>query len=304
MPRRSRLPAAAALVIGLAVSSGARSGAPTTVEGVDVVAPAPLKAPPSRPAVEAFVGAIGVTALTGQLATWSPTALPIGASSPLGAAADSLAGQTICPQIMGLPAAYADFIVARLRKVGTALGAPVSMKDCPSLQNNLVIVFPADAPGFIRDLARDKPQAFGLPSHGALVQDLERPPEPIRAWYGVQTVVTESRASRLSLTHRSIIFQVLIVVDRDRTDDLNMGQMSDYLTLIALAQVRPDKIPPMAPSILNVFNDIAAGRAPAQGMTRMDAAYLQALYAVGARQPGELQNDQIATRVLHKLSRR
>jgi hypothetical protein len=49
------------------------------------------------------------------------------------------------------------------------------------------------------------------------------------------------------------------------------------------------------------FNDNAAGRAPADGMTRMDAAYLQALYAVGPRQPGELQNDQIANRVVKRL---
>jgi hypothetical protein len=39
-------------------------------------------------------------------------------------------------------------------------------------------------------------------------------------------------------------------------------------------------------------------------MTRMDAAYLQALYAVGPRQGGDRQNDQIASRVIKTLSPR
>jgi hypothetical protein len=303
--------AATLLHAGAAIAAGGASAAqapaaaqPTTVEGIDVVAPGRPKSPPSRAAVNSYVGALGVTALTGQLATWSRTALPTGPSTPMGDAADSLAGHTICPVVMGLPEANADFIVARIRKVGTALGAPMSTKPCPSDANNVVIVFPDDAQAFIRKLADDKPQAFGFRWHGELVQDLERPPEPIRAWYGVQTVVTEPRYSRLALSHQSVIFQVLIVVDRDKTGDIDMGQLSDYLAMISLAQIKPERVPPSAGSILNLFSDIAAGRTPAEGMTRMDAAYLQALYAIGARQPGEQQNAQIANRVFHNLASR
>jgi hypothetical protein len=271
------------------------------VSGIDVVAPARPKVPPSRAEVETYVESIGVMALSGQLATWSRTALVGGPTTPGGAAADSLAGQTVCPQIMGLPPAYAEFIVARIRKVGTALGAPVSRKPCDASANNLVVVFTPDAPAFIRKLADDKPRAFGFEYHGALVEDLAKPPGPIKAWYGVRTVATEPRFSRLLTAAQSAIFQVLIVVDTNKTDAVNMGQVSDYVTMIALAQIRPDKVPPLTPSILNLFNDVAAGRTPADGMTRMDAAYLQALYAVGPRQPGMMQNNQIAERVRAQL---
>jgi hypothetical protein len=185
-----------------------------------------------------------------------------------------------------------------------ALGAPISATACRPLANNLAIVFPVDAPDFIRKLAADKPQVFGFPSHGALVQDLSRPSAPIKAWYGVQTIATERVASRLSSTHSSIIYQVLIVVDRDKTDALTMGQLADYLTMISLARVEPEKVPPAAQSILNVFSDTAAGRVAPETMTRMDAAYLQALYAIGPRQPGERQNQQIATRVRARLTGR
>ena len=129
-----------------------------------------------------------------------------------------------------------------------------------------------------------------------------RPLEPIRAWYGVRTVVTEMKDSRLSLNHQSVIFQVLIVVDRDKTEAINMGQLSDYLAMISLADIQPEKVPRAAPSILNMFNDIAAHRTPPEGMTRMDAAYLQALYDIGPRQPGERQNEQIAERILTALA--
>lgn len=275
---------------------------PTTVSGIEVVAPARMKAKPSRPAVNTFVGSLGVTTLTGQLATWSRTALPGLSTTPDAQAADALAGQTICPIVLGLPAANADFILARIRQVGTALGAPMSKTACPRDANNVAIVFPDDAAAFVRDLASDKPQAFGFRYHGELVRDRLRPLEPIRAWYGVRTVVTEMKDSRLSLNHQSVIFQVLIVVDRDKTDAINMGQLSDYLAMISLADIQPEKVPRTAPSILNLFNDIAALRTPPEGMTRMDAAYLQALYDIGPRQPGERQNEQIAERILKALT--
>jgi hypothetical protein len=273
----------------------------TSVSGIEVVAPARMRSP-SRSVVNTYVGALGFTAITGQLATWSRTSLPSGSTTPDAQAADALAGQTICPLVLGLPVANADFIVARIRQVGTALGAPMSTKPCPADANNVVIVFPDDAAAFIRDLADDKPQAFGFRYHGELVRDQLRPVGPIKAWYGVRTVVTEPRFSRLTLNHQSVIFQVLIVVDRDETDAINMGQLSDYLAMLSLAEVKPDKVPRGAPSILNMFNDIAAGRVPPEGMTRMDAAYLQALYAIGPREPGELQEAEISERILKALA--
>jgi len=273
----------------------------TSVSGIEVVAPARMRSP-SRSVVNTYVGALGFTAITGQLATWSRTSLPSGSTTPDAQAADALAGQTICPLVLGLPVANADFIVARIRQVGTALGAPMSTKPCPADANNVVIVFPDDAAAFIRDLADDKPQAFGFRYHGELVRDQLRPVGPIKAWYGVRTVVTEPRFSRLTLNHQSVIFQVLIVVDRDKTDAINMGQLSDYLAMLSLAEVKPDKVPRGAPSILNMFNDIAAGRVPPEGMTRMDAAYLQALYAIGPREPGELQEAEISERILKALA--
>jgi hypothetical protein len=286
-----------------AASATADSAPPpaTTVSGIEVVAPARMKSPP-RSAVNTYVGSLGDIALTGQLATWSRTSLPGLSTTPDAQAADAEAGQTICPIVLGLPAANADFIVARLRQVGTALGAPMSTKPCPRDANNVAIVFPEDAAAFVRDLADDKPEAFGFRYHGELVRNRLRPLQPIRAWYGVRTIVTEVKDGRLSLNHRSVIFQVLIVVDRDKTDAINMGQLSDYLAMISLAEIKPEKVPRAAPSILNMFNDIAAGRAPAEGMTRMDAAYLQALYDIGPREPGELQNAQISERILKALA--
>ncbi len=280
----------------------ANPAAATTVSGIDVVAPARMKNPPSRAAVEAYVGSIGGLSISGQLAIWARTSLPNASNLPGYQPTQSVAGTTICPRIIGLPQPYADFILARIRKVGLSLGAPVSPRDCPSSDNNLIIAFPDDADAFIRKLADDKPQAFGFRDHGGLVEDLKRPPRPIRAWYGVEVVVTGTHSSRLAPPDESAIYQALIVVDRAKTDALDMGQLSDYLAMIALAQIRPEAVPRDAPSILNIFNDIAAGRTPAPAMTRMDAAYLQSLYAIDPRQPGSRQNAEIVTRIHRRLT--
>ena len=277
----------------------AAGGALAAVTGVDVGAPRSPGPPPPRPAVDAYVGSIAVMSLEGdQLAVWSRTALPVGPGGVPGPA-----GETICPLFMGLPADYARFVAERLRKVGQALGAPVARKDCPKAANNVIIVFPEDAKAFIDTLAKDKPQAFGFRDHEALVLDLQKPVRPIHAWYGVKTVVDGGIGSRLTTPYRSYIYQVMIVVDRDRTDALDMGQLADYLAMVALAQVNPDAAPPAAHSILGVFNDVAAGRPPADGMTRMDAAYLQALYAIGPHQHGSMQESQITSRILAALAK-
>jgi hypothetical protein len=163
---------------------------PTTVTGIDVIAP--------RPAVDGYVGSVAVMSLEGdQLAVWSRTALPAGPTGEPG-----LAGETICPLIMGLPDDYARFIAERIRKVGWALGAPVAQKDCPWSTNNVLVAFPADAKAFIDTLAKDKPQAFGFRDHQAMVLDPEKPIRPINAWYGVQTVADGRSASRLSTPGR------------------------------------------------------------------------------------------------------
>jgi hypothetical protein len=280
------------------------TGAPTTVSGVDVIARPRGPAPPMK-AVRAFVGSLGVMSTGEQLAIWSRSAVPgaIGRSLA-GTSPASSAAETICPAVFGLPPDYARFIIDRLRRVGALTGAPVSPTDCRPSEVNVVIAFPADATDFIHELADRAPTAFGFAYHGLLRQDLKTPVKPIRAWYATEVLAVTARASRLSTQHQSLIEHVLIIVDARQSNALNMGQLGDYISMTTLAEIKTSSIPADASTILNVFSDIAAGRSPADGMTRMDVAYLKALYGVAPGLVGSLQNDQIADLVRRNLAAR
>jgi hypothetical protein len=279
-------------------------GVPTTLAGVDVTARPRGPAPPMR-AVRAFVSSMSVMSTGEQLAIWSKSALPgsIGQAA-LGNVSRAASGETICPAVFGLPPDYAAFIVARMRQLGLETGAPVSQKDCDASDVNVIIAFPTDAADFIHELADKIPHAFGFEYLGALARDLGKPVKPIRAWYATQVIDVDPRASRLSPQYRSLIAHVLIIVDAKQTDALNMGQLSDYIAMTTLAELKPDSVPADSPTILNVFADTAAGRTPADGVTRLDIAYLKALYAINPRQVGVLQKDQIADRIRRDLAGR
>jgi len=292
-----------AAVMVAAATAVSAAGPPTTVTGVDVTARRG-PAPPMQ-AVRAFVSSLSVMSTGEQLAIWSKSALPgsVG-QSVLGNVPRSASGESICPAVFGLPDDYGAFIIARMRQVGVETGAPVSQKDCEASDVNVVIAFPTDASDFIHELADEIPSAFGFAYRGKLTQDLKTPVKPIRAWYATEVIDVDPRASRLSPQYRSLIAHVLIIVDAKQADALNMGQVSDYIAMTALAELKPDSVPADSPTILNVFADTAAGRTPAAGVTRLDLAYLKALYAIDPRQVGVLQKDQIANRIRRDLAGR
>ena len=303
--RLSRLLVAMMVAAATAVSAADPPPKPdtsTTVSGVEVTAPRRGPPPPMQP-IRNFVGSVSVMSTGEQLAIWHKSAIPgsVG-QSVLGPLPGAASGETICPVVFGLPADYAAFIVARIRQVGEQTGAPVAKHECAKSDGNVIIAFPTDAVNFIHELADKIPDAFGFVYHGSLERDLNKPIKPIRAWYATDVIDVDSRASRLSPQYISLIEHVLIIVDTSQTDALNMGQLSDYIAMTALAEIKPGSTPPDAPSILNVFSDAAAGRAGAAGLTPLDLAYLKALYAIGPRQAGVLQKDQIADRIRRALA--
>ena len=81
-----------------------------------------------------------------------------------------------------------------------------------------------------------------------------------------------------------------------------MCQLSDYIAMTGLTQIKTSSVPADASTILNIFSDTADGRAPADGLTRLDVAYLKALYAINPRQVGALEKDQIANRIRQDLA--
>ena len=83
--------------------------------------------------------------------------------------------------------------------------------------------------------------------------------------------------------------KVIVIVDADRLGGANLRQVSDYLSMVALAQVDPNGQTAGLDTVLNVFADPAG----VDGLTAWDRTYLRALY----RAPKERidDNDQASS---------
>lgn len=81
-------------------------------------------------------------------------------------------------------------------------------------------------------------------------------------------------ASRLTDESEDHLMQAIIVLDMAALDQASFLQITDYIAMVALAQVAPDADPP-SPSILRLFSP---NEAQEETLTRWDQAYLRALY--------------------------
>ncbi|VXB46859.1 conserved hypothetical protein [Brevundimonas sp. G8] len=77
-------------------------------------------------------------------------------------------------------------------------------------------------------------------------------------------------------TLRYDIETVTVVVDLSKTGKASMTALTDYVAMVVLAQIDPDRAPAGQSSVLNVFEDPDFY---SEGMTDWDADYLHAVYA-------------------------
>ncbi|WP_158703094.1 hypothetical protein [Allosphingosinicella vermicomposti] len=86
--------------------------------------------------------------------------------------------QPVCPAVIGLPDEHAAALVARVRKVASHVRIPVAPEGCGA---NLRVIVVDDAPQFMSELKRQKPEFFA----GMLNADVDRlmaDQGPVRAW--------------------------------------------------------------------------------------------------------------------------
>jgi hypothetical protein len=91
---------------------------------------------------------------------------------------------------------------------------------------------------------------------------------------------------------------VIILVDGKRANELNIGQLADYITLVGLAQIRPDANTGTAPTILTVFT--GADPQP-QGLSPWDESFLRGLYTT--KQSSVIQTSLIKASMFDQLRR-
>ncbi len=287
----------AAALGGAGVSPSAEPPPPkTTLQGVTVTAAKP-SAPNAdvRGSIDQFSGAAG----DGRIARWAAPVCPLARGLPSGfngfiedrikanaTSVGALAGGRRCEtNILILftpsPNALAAALVKEKRIVLTGAGdrSSTGKLDRFVKDEDVARVFretevaPATAGGGGAGEAVDMSAALSL-SYGYLAGATGTSGGSANQTTGARQF-GGGIASRLDGAGNAALERVIIIVDSRRTANLTAGQIADYLSLAALADVREPKTPFQPKTIANLFlapNDVDA-------LTNWDRAYLKALYA-------------------------
>lgn len=286
--RLASLFAATALALAVADPGSAADPAPaasepaTTVEGVTVTAP-------NRATISEFIRDITEETSDGRVARWN---------------------HTICPATVGLQRRYAEYLNERLASVARDAGLKVARPGC---RPDILIIVTPDVQAVLTEMERahkdvfaerrwsdERTSAGGSQSFAAFMQS----DKPVRWWHVSETVAAsgqpigngvtmQASGSRLRDTVREDFAVVIVVVDANKARGVTYQALSDYLAMVSLAQLNPNVNAGQVSSVLNIFNDIEAGRPPATGITGWDRRFLKSLYAQRADTPARSQRGRI-----------
>jgi hypothetical protein len=230
----------------------------------------------------------------------------------------------VCPLVAGLNHQEGEFVLHRLSNIARSVHAPLGKENC---KPNFFVMIARNPSTFLKILWRRRPRLFDTRHGIAPVKRFIDYPRPIRVWYngadidadegvaftgalaestalGMGTVdypIHVSPSNMGSRITRSVVRDIesaIIIVDPEKIQGLNFGQLVDYVALVGLAQINLDKDIGQAPSILKVFS--ASAVSPPLEMTAWDKALLLSLYAT--EQKNRMQLSQMETVMLKEIS--
>jgi hypothetical protein len=156
----------------------------------------------------------------------------------------------VCPLVAGLNRQEGEFVLHRLSDIARSVHVPLAKEDC---KPNFFVIVARNPSTFIKLLWRRQPRIF----------DTRYGIAPVRRRPVVRNIES-----------------AMVIVDPEKVQALNMGQLVDYVALVGFAQVNLDRDPTQSPSILKVFS---ADGSPPLEMTLWDRALLHALYTTPQR---------------------
>jgi hypothetical protein len=215
--------------------------------------------------------------------------------------------QSICPLTVGLTPQYNAFVTARLRAVGTYVGAPVQSD--PQCKTNVQILFTDNPQQSMDAVMKWATRAFGIRYSGGMQDLLEsKGDRAIQGFYlttrggsavlntdmalvGLDVLPVWPRISEQYLGNGRLgsrlggdpgsgigIGVVLLVVDTTKLAAYNVGTLADYLAMLTFSVAQsPDHCDPL-PSILDLMSSSCGTREKPAAITAGDLAFLKALY--------------------------
>jgi hypothetical protein len=200
----------------------------------------------------------------------------------------------ICPLVAGLPFEQGTFVFQRVSQVASAAGIPLDADDC---RPNLLVVMAEEPEELIRRWWGNRPQLFNKDRGVGGIERTIGTDAPVRVFYNACSVPAPGMpnnfaavdlicggggtvGSKLKRGAIRAIYSVIVVVDKKQTNTLELGALTDYIAMIALAQVSRgfDSGPGNVPTILRLFDETDAARP--QALSKWDQAFLKSLYNV------------------------
>lgn len=235
----------------------------------------------------------------------------------------------VCASVINLQNDAAQYLVDRVSDVARDVGLRAGAPGCTP---NILIIATSDARAFTPQFVASRPRLFrvggsGMDIGGSGLRAFENSDAAVR-WWHVSVPVDETgqiaaripgvcanacaspmdyapqikaTASRLISSTEDDIRRVFIILDVNKTSQVDLAQLGDYVAMVALAQVNPEADTTGYSTVLNLFNDPAG----TPGLTNWDRTYLEGLYgAVRTRQNLNSSRLEIASSIVrahHRL---
>ena len=221
----------------------------------------------------------------------------------------------VCVQVFGLRAEVAARVKARVEEVAKAVDRGV---DAPGCRGNIEIVFSEKPQRLLDGVARKRELMLGY-YHRHDLDKLKTVTRPIQAWYITATLGGGGNTTGAAFAYyeasgniplipiqlhreviddpgytaptgcgisahftaclQSVFKNVLVVADASRLQGKDIGLLTDYIVMVALAQPRSLDGCASLPSIVDLFAAPGCpGRDAPNGLTPADASYLTSLY--------------------------
>jgi len=230
----------------------------------------------------------------------------------------------ICVGVSNMDARYAQVMIDRVASTAIDLGLDMAGPGC---KPHVMIVAAADADNLAQAMVADDGHGF-RPGRSATdagenaLRHFQTTDAPVRWWHVSLPVLVDTGevamaldgeiqvgrvqgveggllpffvkvrdASRARSNTREDLARVVIIIDTTRVGGISFSALSDYVAMVALAQVKLDADVSAHDTVLNLF---AQGADRPGGMTQWDRDYLKSLYtARGDRRRSTQQRTDI-----------
>jgi hypothetical protein len=215
-------------------------------------------------------------------------------ADPLPGRGPSRWDRSVCIGVANLREDVSQYMVDRISEIARQVGLTAGEPGC---RPDVLIVATDNGNAMAGALVEARPRLFNTGMSGtnqsrAALREFQENDDPVRWWhvslpvdsetglpatqipgYGPSTINVFS-ASRLRTQVQNDLQRVFIIVDFSRAGAVDVVQLSDYLAMVALAQVDPDAQTGSFDTVLNLFEVPSAP----PSLTDWDKSYLRALY--------------------------